>query len=533
MHLTINDRREFESWQDARAYLQESPVNFLTSGSYPPEGFSEDLKKRVLIVGEARQSGFYHLPTTANRTDMARFCALLLEENAPRRREPDLAAFLQTFAEGLVGDKDLRDVANEMMAETSALFEADGASVLIFDAKENILRFAAAYSSSSDIIPKLNQLEIPADQGIAGWVAKNRKSLIVNNVGDDPRFNPDVDMETAYRTHNMIASPIIRRDELLGVVEVVNRTDQQFTEADLPVLNVVATIISIFAEKARLNRDRQAFDRAAGRAEIADSVLHNIGNVLNSLNVSCSLIETKLERTRLNRFLMANQLLRDHMDDPSAFFRDHPKGQLLPRFYLRLGEELHKENESLQVEMRKVTEKTHLMQDIIDTQQTIAKMGASGLLDLIQVIEEALTMVRDQIEGDHIQVVKTFRTGKPVRAQKSKLIHVLINLFKNGIEAMEDTPMDKRVLNIETGETEKGEIFCSVKDQGAGMSVEVRDRVFTHGFTTKKHGHGFGLAACRTVMEELNGGIHVESQGPGKGSTFTLLFPRVPDQGQA
>jgi len=111
-----------------------------------------------------------------------------------------------------------------------------------------------------------------------------------------------------------------------------------------------------------------------------------------------------------------------------------------------------------------------------------------------------------------------------VQVQKSKIIQVIVNLVKNGIEAMNSTDNTKK-LTIVT-EQDKKNVWLKVSDTGCGISKESLSKIFTHGYTTKKHGHGFGLHTSANYMTEMYGKMWAESDGVGKGATFVLQFPK-------
>ena len=517
----------FSDWDQAERYLAESPFHFLAAQEYPPEHFPAGFRPRLIIQGFNHRAGFHHFPAHADWQSLESFCHLLMGQS----RAPvagDLSRFLQSFADLLRGKSHFQDVAKDLIAETSRHFNADGAAILVLNETKDALNFAATYSRNQDVKSRLSQIAVPMGYGIAGWVAAHREPALVNQVRLDRRFNGQVDEETDYHTKNLIAAPIVAGGELIGVIEVLNKKHGEFHEHEISTLSVVATLVAIFSEKMNLGLQKQHFDRATDRAQVASSLLHNIGNVLNSVRVSCSLMETELEKSKTAQLHKAAALVGEWADQPDHFFAVDPKGKLFPDFLGRLAGILEKERATLGGEIAKIDSKTQLMKDIIETQQTDAKLSSPESQDLIQLIERAIGVQRDFIRERGVQIHKHYCCGKPVRASEAKLTHILINLLKNAVEAMEETAYDQRLIHLETGEDGDGCIFIRIRDQGMGMEKDVVDKAFTHGFTTKKNGHGFGLHYCAQAMEEMHGAIQVESPGRGKGTTFTLTFPPVP-----
>jgi signal transduction histidine kinase len=268
----------------------------------------------------------------------------------------------------------------------------------------------------------------------------------------------------------------------------------------------------------------------AGMADIATGVLHNVGNVLNSVNTSASLIRRAVEGSKLEGFVKANSILRQHNENREEFLTTTPKGKKLIEYYLQLEKPLQAEQSEVLQQSKRLGEKISLINEVISAQQSFA--GAGNYTDqtsLSKMIDDALSLQAGSIERHGLNLTRNLRATAPVMVQKSKLIHVLVNLFKNAKESMETNHPENKDLIIETWQ-DRENVFLSVTDNGAGVDNEHIQKIFTHAFTTKKGGHGFGLHSSANYMNEMGGTITVKSDGVGKGATFTLTFPRaVPD----
>src|SRR5262249_55283583 len=166
--------------------------------------------------------------------------------------------------------------------------------------------------------------------------------------------------------------------------------------------------------------------------------------------------------------------------------------------------------------------KVQLINEAIASQQTYAK-GTRFIetIDLDLVVDDAVGIERGALERHEVRLVRGGGNVGIVYAQRSKLVHVLLNVMRNAIDAM-DANTEPRVLTVETGREASGRGFVHITDTGKGIPPENVRRLFTHGFTTKRVGHGFGLHFCALAMEEMGGAITVKSAGPGRGATFTL-----------
>ena len=263
--------------------------------------------------------------------------------------------------------------------------------------------------------------------------------------------------------------------------------------------------------------------RAAGKAEFATTVLHNVGNILNSINISCDTIAKRLADSRLSGLHKANELLETHQDRLADFFTSDERGQNLPKYYLKLGEMLKSEHLELQTEIGGVIRRIDLMREIIETQQFYASPNRATLaVDLGSVMDESLAVQSELIAKYGITVEKNYRLKSPVHVQHHLLVQVLVNLIKNAIEAMQSA--SPRVLTMETGLDSNDVCYCKISDTGEGM--EDASKIFQSGYTTKQHGHGYGLYFCRKAVEAMGGMLTAGSEGAKQGSWFLVIFPK-------
>ncbi len=264
----------------------------------------------------------------------------------------------------------------------------------------------------------------------------------------------------------------------------------------------------------------------AGMADLATGVLHNIGNILNSVNISTNQIQQTLRHSSLPDFKKANELLDRHKDNLEEFIIEDPRGKKLLKYYQKLEGPLETEHEKLKTHCKRLNQKVQLMIEVIDAQQDYARVGRlNEQVQLEQIVEDTLTLQAGSIDRHSLDIVKDFGETQPVIVQKSKLIHILINLFKNAKEAMTDNLPHDKEITIRTYQDEE-HVYLSISDEGEGIIPENRSKIFNHGFTTKSEGHGYGLHTCANYMSEMDGKIRVESEGIGKGAIFTLVFPK-------
>ncbi|CAI8957503.1 DAHL domain-containing protein [Pseudomonas sp. IT-P294] len=266
--------------------------------------------------------------------------------------------------------------------------------------------------------------------------------------------------------------------------------------------------------------------RLAGMAEIATNVLHNVGNVLNSVNISADLVSRKLRSSKAQGLGKAMQLINAYPGDIGTFLTQDEKGKLLPGYLNQLVEAIALEQHSMTDELAQLTKSVDHIKDIVATQQSYA--GANNLtepLHISELLEDALRMNSGALTRHHVTVIKEYNDVPQVMGDKHRLLLILINLISNAKYAMSDLSNRPRQMTLGVKIVEDATLQISVKDDGEGIAPENMTRIFAHGFTTRKEGHGFGLHSCALAAIEMNGHLSAHSDGPGKGALFTLQIP--------
>lgn len=280
-------------------------------------------------------------------------------------------------------------------------------------------------------------------------------------------------------------------------------------------------------ERVKLNRKLIDSARSAGMAEIATSVLHNVGNALNSVTVSAGVLQDAIRSSHVGRVRDLSNLFNEHADSLGDFLTDDKRGKAIPAYLGKLAQRLTSEFDDLRDELSKMSGSVQHIQAIIAAQQSIAM--AEGLTEscpAAKLIDESLEM-QSVILGKHDVVLE--RTGAEcgnVHVDRHKVTQIMINLVKNGVEAMLEADTQDLRLFVDTRPCSETHIAIMVSDNGAGIPRELANKVFTHGFTTKKSGHGFGLHACANFAIEMGGSLRLAHTGPGTGATMILELPR-------
>jgi PAS domain S-box-containing protein len=279
----------------------------------------------------------------------------------------------------------------------------------------------------------------------------------------------------------------------------------------------------------QLHRKLMESSRMAGMAEVATSVLHNVGNVLNSVNISSSLITEKVRSSKVVNLAKAAALLQAHSADLSSFFVNDPKGRQLPVYLSDLAAHLIWEHEEMTRELSLLSNNIEHIKEIVSMQQSYAKVaGVHECLPVVDLVEDALRMNEGGLSRHQIRVVRDYRDTPTILVEKHKVLQILVNLMRNAKHALEDSGTTDKCLTLQVELNGEERVKIVVIDNGIGISAANLRRLFEHGFTTRKQGHGFGLHNGALAARELGGSLTVHSDGPGKGAAFTLEFPCQP-----
>jgi PAS domain S-box-containing protein len=271
--------------------------------------------------------------------------------------------------------------------------------------------------------------------------------------------------------------------------------------------------------------------RLAGMAEVATSVLHNVGNVLNSVNISGSLIGERVKKSKVSSLAKVAALFQEHAADLPGFFARDPKGQQLPGYLADLAAHLGVEQEDILKELGSLAANIEHIKEIVNMQQSYARVaGVTESLPVVDLIEDALRMNAAAMERHQVNVIKDYAATPLIDVDKHKVLQILVNLMRNAKYALDEAqrPEKRMILRVESCD-DRARI--SVIDNGIGIPRENLTRIFEHGFTTRKDGHGFGLHSGALVAKELGGRLICQSEGHMKGATFTLELPQRPPEG--
>lgn len=278
-------------------------------------------------------------------------------------------------------------------------------------------------------------------------------------------------------------------------------------------------------EKERLNRELVELSRRSGMSEVATNVLHNVGNVLNSVNISSSVITDKMRNSRIGTVTKTATLLKGHKNDLETFFSTS-QGQQLPDFLLKLADRLQSEQNEILSELELLERNIEHISQIVSVQQSYAYVGGfKESASIVELLEDALRMNSMEMDAPDITVIRDYSDVPSIEVEKHKVMQILVNLIRNAKHALVDTEAADQHLTLRVRMERPETLQIVVEDNGVGIDPDNLTRIFSHGFTTKREGHGFGLHGGALAAAEMGGTLTVHSSGQGKGATFTLALP--------
>lgn len=264
--------------------------------------------------------------------------------------------------------------------------------------------------------------------------------------------------------------------------------------------------------------------RLAGKAEIATETLHDVRNVLTTVNLSFGLLQSRTKALSLECVRKLSNLLNEQTDLRS-FLTEHEQGKKVPEYLKALAERLEQQQEAITGELNGLSRRIDHLRRLVTVQQAYAKVsGHKERIHLHEVLEESLSLNGITASRPGWTIVREFAPIPPIRGERHKLLQILGNLVRNARQACEQGIRSEKIMTLALSQHANW-IRVSVSDNGIGIPPENLERVFEHGFTTKKDGHGFGLRSAAIAARELGCALEAQSEGLHRGASFTLKIP--------
>ena len=392
-------------------------------------------------------------------------------------------------------------------AEMQAVFQAIPDLLFRLDSQGVILNFKAG--SGKDVLYPDKSYVGKRFQGVPSKPLAQQLQAAIQSV---LATRASVSLEYALTLQNQVQSyeaRLMPLDDDQLVVMVRNTTERKHADAQLAA-----------AHLKLLEASRQA-----GASEVATGVLHNVGNALNSLNVSAMLMVGYNKKSRIPFVGKVAALLNEHGQDLAEFLTADPKGKLLPRYLGELAEQLAKEQQAASVELEVLRKNLEHIAQIVAMQQAYGKIsGFKEIINASVLVEDALRLEGSSSAGADVELVRDYADVPPVAVEKHKVLQILVNLLRNARHACNDSGRKDKQLRIQLSQADDA-VRIAIIDNGIGIPPENLTRIFNYGFTTRQGGHGFGLHNGALAARELGGSLTAQSEGLYHGATFTLELP--------
>jgi PAS domain S-box-containing protein len=276
-----------------------------------------------------------------------------------------------------------------------------------------------------------------------------------------------------------------------------------------------------------LNTELVTVSRRAGMAEVAGEVLHNVGNVLNSVFVATRVMREELLSSRITVLTRLAALIEARGDTFPDYLAHDPRGRHVVPLIQELSRQLDQEHKNLATEVEALSGHVEHIAAVIGAQRR--HVGTSGVYEMAylrEIVDSAIGVLGHRMHSLGVELVRKFEDVSAIAVDKHKLLQILINMIKNAVESVIEAKNERCRVTVEIRAVSPTMCQIVVEDNGLGIAPDHLLKIFSHGFTTKSYGSGFGLHASANAAKELGGSLSCSSPGVGKGARFTLELPR-------
>lgn len=269
--------------------------------------------------------------------------------------------------------------------------------------------------------------------------------------------------------------------------------------------------------------------RAAGMSEIAMGILHNVGNVLNSVNISTSVLSERVSGLCVSDLSNLAEVLKERSNDLARFVTEDPQGKHLQPFLSALVDQLSGDRDLIAREIEALSTGIEHVCELVKSQQGFAR--STQLVERVQVerlVEDAVKMTARARGAETLDIEIDLEADLPTLViDRHKALEILVNLVQNARQAIEEAAPrpEGHKLRVRAHRGFAGKLRIEVRDSGVGIAHEDLTRIFQLGFTTKSKGSGLGLHSAANGAKSLGGSLIAESPGRGQGASFILELP--------
>jgi predicted ATPase/signal transduction histidine kinase len=490
----------------------------------------------------------------------------------------DLATVLKA-SQAIAGELVLERLLGTLMSIIMENAGAESVVLVLDDGGEFLVQGVKNAAGKANVLmaEPLRQCAV-VSKGIVNYVIRTSEHVVLADPATSGKFRNDPYVRNRH-PKSVLCAPITHKGKLNGILYLENnQVAGAFTPDRLEALNILMAQIAVSIENATLYAKQEQQTRAieaanvtltkeigerkraeaelgryrdhleelvkertrelenaqgrlvdmsrrAGMAEVASGVLHNVGNVMNSVNVGASVARDAVKALPVEGLGRACDLLDRQAGNLAEWLQNDPAGKKLPDYLRKLGHTLASEKGAIMTQLDQLSDHLEHMKKIIAAQQSYAKVnGMTEVCTLEEIAESALQISEVVLKNSGIDVLRRYERLPPVLVDRHQLMQILVNLISNAKHALEERNQPKRELMVAIARVDGG-VRIEVRDNGIGISAENLSKIFNHGFTTKKQGHGFGLHNCANAAQQMDGSLTAHSDGVGRGASFVLRMP--------
>ena len=265
--------------------------------------------------------------------------------------------------------------------------------------------------------------------------------------------------------------------------------------------------------------------RQIGMMEMATSVLHNVGNILTTVNISVGLLREAARDTELHSLPKIAKLIEEQKNHLGTYLEKDPRGKCLPDLLIALAAYWEQENQKNLSELELLEKHVQHIKNIITVQQSVGiVLGMKEIVSINALLDELIAMHAKEFEKYHIKIFREYTQIPEISVDRGRLLQILVNLIRNALDSVKEKSPPQKQLIFRTNLKNQNTVQIDLVDNGLGIDRDHLIKIFAFGFTTKKEGHGFGLHTCALLAQEMGGTLSGHSDGPGKGAIFTLTL---------
>ncbi|HHL39587.1 MAG TPA: response regulator [Deltaproteobacteria bacterium] len=483
-------------------------------------------------------------------------CRLVNENARLVRKLADRVRTLELFekiAVTISSTLELDTLLEEIMELTKTVMGAEACSILLHDEATGELAFTVALGEKGD---EVKEVRIRTDQGIAGWVFSRCEPLLIEDASKDSRFFTGVDEKTGFATRSIIAVPLVAKERIIGVIEVINKTAGPcFTETDRDILVTLAGQIAIAIDNATMTEElkrakeqleeysrnlegmvsRRTAELEAANREIRETQsqllqaekLSSIGQlaagIAHEINNPIGFINSNL--CTLREYIADMLSLLDEYDDVVSGLAEKGLCDDAPIRKARERMKFDFVREDIETLVAESIEGAYRIYKIVRDMKTFSRADNSerGMLDVNAAIDTTLNILWNEIKY-RAEVVKEYGDVPEIECLPMQLNQVFMNILMNAAQAING----RGEIRIKTYAEGPG-VVVEISDTGSGIAPEKLDRIFDPFYTTKPPGKGtgLGLSISYGIIKKHGGAIEVDS-APGRGTTFRIRLPGKP-----